>query len=59
MQGRVSAAVALAFFGPQAPLQALGALAIRHVPYGLLYVAGAATAIVYSWAGRPPATPAA
>jgi MFS family permease len=55
-QGRVSAAVTLAFFGPQAPLQALGAVAIRYVPYQQLYLAGAAvavaTAIVFTWAGR-------
>ncbi|HLH99603.1 MAG TPA: hypothetical protein VKV06_02385, partial [Acidimicrobiales bacterium] len=29
LQGRVSAAVTLIFFGPQAPLQAVGALAIK------------------------------
>jgi MFS family permease len=46
MQGRVSAAVTLAFFGPQAPLQALGALAIRHVPYGSS-----------TWPARPPRWP--
>src|SRR5262249_61125328 len=57
LQGRVSAAVTLVFFGPQAPLQALGALAIRYATYQQLYVAGAAvavaTAIVFSWSGRP------
>lgn len=57
LQGRVSAAVILAFFGPQAPLQALGALAIRYATYQQLYVAGAAvavaTAIVFSCTGRP------
>jgi MFS family permease len=56
LQGRVSAAVTLVFFGPQAPLQALGALAIRHATYQQLYLAGAAvavaTAIVFTWAGR-------
>lgn len=56
LQGRVSAAVMLAFFGPQAPLQALGALAIRYVTYQQLYLAGAAvavaTAIVFTWIGR-------
>jgi MFS family permease len=46
LQGRVSAAVTLAFFGPQAPLQALGALAIRYATYQQLYLAGAAVAIV-------------
>lgn len=60
MQGRVSAAVILVFFGPQAPLQALGALAIRYATYRQLYLAGAAvalaTAIVYAGTGRraPP-----
>ena len=56
LQGRVSAAVTFAFFGPQAPLQALGALAIRYANYQQLYLAGAvvavATAIVFAWTGR-------
>ena len=56
LQGRVSAAVTLVFFGPQAPLQALGALAIRYATYQQLYLAGAAvavaTAIVFTWTGR-------
>jgi MFS family permease len=56
LQGRVSAAVILVFFGPQAPLQALGALAIRFATYQQLYLAGAAvavaTAVVFTWAGR-------
>jgi Transmembrane secretion effector len=56
LQGRVSAVVTLAFFGPQAPLQALGALAIRYATYQQLYLAGTAvavaTAIVYTWTGR-------
>jgi hypothetical protein len=58
LQGRVSAAVLLAFFGPQAPLQALGAGAIRYASYQQLYLAGAAvavaTAIVFTWTGRRP-----
>ncbi|MHB1431346.1 MAG: hypothetical protein ACYCVZ_04420, partial [Streptosporangiaceae bacterium] len=45
LQGRVSAAVTLAFFGPQAPLQALGAVAIRYLSYRQLYLAGAAIAM--------------
>ena len=57
LQGRVSAAVLLVFFGPQAPLQALGALAIRYATYQQLYLASAAvavaTAIVFLWTGRP------
>jgi MFS family permease len=56
LQGRVSAAVTLAFFGPQAPLQALGALAIRYASYQQIYLAGAAvavaTAAVFTWTGR-------
>ncbi len=56
LQGRVSAAVTLVFFGPQAPLQALGALAIRYASYRQLYLVGAAvavaTAIVFTWTGR-------
>jgi len=56
LQGRVSAAVSLAFFGPQAPLQALGALAIRYASYQELYLAGAAvavaTAIVFTCQAR-------
>ena len=56
LQGRVSAAVTLVFFGPIAPLQALGALAIRYVTYQQLYLAGAAvavaTAVVFTWTSR-------
>jgi MFS family permease len=56
LQGRVSAVVTLAFFGPQAPLQALGALTIRYATYRELYLAGAAvavaTALAYTWTGR-------
>jgi Na+/melibiose symporter-like transporter len=56
LQGRVSAAVTLVFFGPQAPLQALGALAIRYATYRQLLVAGAAVAvatmIIFTWTGR-------
>jgi hypothetical protein len=44
LQGRVSAAVTFALFGPQAPLQALGALAIAQVSYRQLYLIGAAIA---------------
>ena len=45
LQGRVSAAVTLIFFGPQAPLQALGAVAIGYLSYRQLYLAGAAAAV--------------
>jgi Na+/melibiose symporter-like transporter len=50
LQGRVSAAVTLVFFGPQAPLQALGALAIRYATYRQLYLAGAAVAVATAFA---------
>ena len=36
----------LAMFGPQAPLQALGSLAIRYVSYRQLYVVTAALALL-------------
>jgi hypothetical protein len=56
LQGRVSAAVTLVFFGPQAPLQALGALVIRYATYQQLYLAGTAiavaAAVAFIWAGR-------
>ncbi|HEY2519797.1 MAG TPA: MFS transporter [Streptosporangiaceae bacterium] len=48
LQGRVSAAVALAMFGPQAPLQALGSLAIRYASYRQLYLATAAAALLWA-----------
>jgi MFS family permease len=67
LQGRVSAAVSLAFFGPQAPLQALGSLAIRYGTYQQLYIAGAIVAVLCAaflfrpgqpgWPGRADATP--
>jgi MFS family permease len=61
LQGRVSAVVSLVFFGPQAPFQALGALAIRYATYSELYAAGAvvavATGIAFSWAGRRRVVP--
>ncbi len=50
LQGRVSSAVTLCIFGPQAPLQALGSLAIRDTGYRMLYVGGAAAAVATgSW----------
>lgn len=56
LQGRVSAAVSLCIFGPQAPLQAVGALAIRFTSFRVLYLGGAAVALlVAAWflcAGR-------
>lgn len=45
LQGRVSAAVTLALFGPQAPVQALGAYAITALSYRQLYVLGATVGV--------------
>jgi hypothetical protein len=45
LQGRVSAAVTLVMFGPQAPMQALGSLAIRYATFRQLYTAGAIAAL--------------
>ena len=55
LQGRVSAAVTLALFGPQAPLQALGSVAIAVFSFAEIYVAGslAALAIAVWLATRP------
>ena len=61
-QGRVSAVVSLAFFGPQAPILALGALIIRYATYRELYLAGAIVAVVtgvaFARAGRRLKAPA-
>ncbi|HEY2281678.1 MAG TPA: MFS transporter [Streptosporangiaceae bacterium] len=59
LQGRVSAVVTLALFGPQAPLQALGSLAIRYVTYQQLFAGGAAVALLAAvaylvWSRRTP-----
>ncbi len=66
LQGRVSAAVILAMFGPQAPLQALGSLAIRYAGYRQLYVVTAAVALLcaafllrLAWMARSGGTSAA
>jgi MFS family permease len=45
LQGRVSALVSLAIFGPQAPMQALGSLAIRYLSYRQVYLLGAGLAL--------------
>jgi MFS family permease len=45
LQGRVSAAVTLAMFGPQAPMQALGSLAILYGTFRQLYAGGAIVAL--------------
>jgi hypothetical protein len=44
LQGRVAAAITLALFGPQAPLQALGALAIAHATFTEIYLGSAVAA---------------
>ena len=46
LQGRVSAVVSLALFGPQAPMQALGSLAIRYATYRQILAGGAALALL-------------
>lgn len=46
LQGRMSAAITLVMFGPQAPIQAVGSWAIQYVTYQQLYVAGAGVAVV-------------
>ncbi|MBV9795664.1 MAG: MFS transporter [Actinobacteria bacterium] len=63
LQGRVSALVSLVLFGPQAPVQALGSLAIRYLSYRQVYLAGAALAaaatgalIAFSRRGDPRIT---
>jgi hypothetical protein len=55
LQGRVSAAVTIALFGPQAPLQALGSAAITVFGFGEIYIASAIVALaVAAWlASRP------
>ena len=46
LQGRVSAVVSLILFGPQAPLQALGSLAIRYATYRQILAGGAALGLI-------------
>jgi MFS family permease len=46
LQGRVSAVVSLVLFGPQAPMQALGSLAIRYATYRQILAGGAALALL-------------
>jgi MFS family permease len=45
MQGRVSAAVTLALFGPQAPMQALGSLLVTRIDYTVVFVASAVVSL--------------
>jgi MFS family permease len=57
VQGRVAAAITLALFGPQAPLQALGALAIAHAGYSAIYVGSAIAAVALAaWLALTGAT---
>lgn len=46
LQGRVSAAVTLAMFGPQAPMQLLGSLAILYVTFQQLFATVAIVALI-------------
>jgi MFS family permease len=46
LQGRVSGTLTLALFGPQAPMQALGALLIAHATYVQIYLVSAVLSLV-------------
>lgn len=48
LQGRVSAAVTLTMFGPLAPMQALGSLAIRYGTFRQVFAGGAIVALACS-----------
>ena len=53
LQGRVSAALMLALFGPQAPTQAFGSLLITHATYAEIYTASAAIGLMIAlWLTR-------
>lgn len=53
LQGRVSAAVLLAAFGLQAPLQAIGSVAISYTTYQVVYLASAGLALASGgWLAR-------
>jgi MFS family permease len=55
LQGRVSAAVTIALFGPQAPLQAVGSVAITVIGFSQIYVASALAALaVAAWLATRP-----
>jgi Transmembrane secretion effector len=55
LQGRVSAAVGVALFAPQAPTQAAGAFAITQVTFGEIFIASAVTAaLIALWLGLQP-----
>lgn len=57
LQGGVSAAMVLALFVPQAPMEALGAQAITETSYRVLYVGTALIAIIALWLTRSTKTP--
>jgi len=55
LQGRVSAALVFALFGPQALTQAIGAALIVHATYVEIYIASAAVSLgIASWLARQP-----
>jgi MFS family permease len=50
LQGRVASAVTLVLFGPSAPMQALGSLAIAHATYSTIYIgSGMAAVAIAAW----------
>jgi Major Facilitator Superfamily len=53
LQGRVSAALILALFGPQALMQALGSLLISHTSYVTIYIGSAVLGLaIAAWLAR-------
>jgi MFS family permease len=53
LQGRVSAALIFALFGPQALTQAIGAVLIAHATYVEIYIASAAVSLgIATWLAR-------
>lgn len=57
LQGRVSAAVLLLLFGPQAPAQAAGSLLIKYLTYWQLYlIAAGVTVAIAAWLVRTTGT---
>ncbi len=55
LQGRASAAVTIALFGPQAPLQALGSVAITVFGFSEIYIASALAALAVAvWLATRP-----
>ena len=55
LQGRVSAALLFALFGPQALTQIIGSALITHVSYVVIYAGSAAAALpIAVWLARQP-----